>query len=47
MKLDAAAVTPNAVEALGWTPRYADYRQGIDEVLLAWRASLRFPQPEA
>ncbi|MGQ9907818.1 MAG: NAD-dependent epimerase/dehydratase family protein [Candidatus Flexifilum sp.] len=47
MKLDAADVTPNAVEALGWTPRYADYRQGIDEVLLAWRASLRFPQPEA
>ncbi|MCS7070722.1 MAG: NAD(P)H-binding protein, partial [Anaerolinea sp.] len=47
MKLDTADVRPDAADALGWTPRYADYRQGIDEVLLAWRASMRFSEPEA
>lgn len=28
-----------AKQALGWTPRHADYRSGIEQTLLAWRAA--------
>jgi len=34
-------VEPNRAEArsvLDWTPRFSDYRQGIDNMLLTWRA---------
>jgi nucleoside-diphosphate-sugar epimerase len=27
-----------AKQTLGWTPRYADYRAGIDQTLMLWRA---------
>jgi nucleoside-diphosphate-sugar epimerase len=27
-----------AKQSLGWTPRYADYRAGIDQTLMLWRA---------
>jgi len=46
MKLDMPEGTPSAVEALGWSPRYVDFRQGIDEVLLSWRAQMKLAQPE-
>jgi nucleoside-diphosphate-sugar epimerase len=41
--LDVSAVhvepdTTAAQTALGWTPRFPDYRQGIDDMLLTWRA---------
>lgn len=47
MKLDTAEGSASAVEALGWTPRFASYRQGIDDVLTVWRAGMTFAQPEA
>jgi 2-alkyl-3-oxoalkanoate reductase len=42
--LDAAAIEvhPDVNEAaskLGWTPQFASYRHGIDDLLLTWRAA--------
>lgn len=38
MSLNSHADNAAAQEQLGWTPRFASYRQGIDDMLLSWRA---------
>jgi nucleoside-diphosphate-sugar epimerase len=39
MKLNTHANNTEAKAALGWSPRFSNYRQGIDDMLLTWRAS--------
>lgn len=38
MDIPLAATNADARTTLGWQPRYADTRAGIDELLLTWRA---------
>jgi nucleoside-diphosphate-sugar epimerase len=38
MRLPAHADNAAAKSALGWQPRFRDYRAGIDDLLLSWRA---------
>lgn len=38
MRLSSHASNADAKEKLGWTPRFSSYREGIDDVLLSWRA---------
>ena len=39
MSLNPHASSADAKTKLGWSPRFADYHQGIDDVLLSWRTS--------
>jgi nucleoside-diphosphate-sugar epimerase len=39
MSLHARASSAKAKEVLGWQPRFPDYKQGIDDALLSWRAA--------
>jgi nucleoside-diphosphate-sugar epimerase len=39
MSLNPHASGAEAKSTLGWSPRFANYHQGIDDVLLAWRTS--------
>jgi len=39
MGMNPHASSAEAKEKLGWSPRFADYHQGIDDVLLSWRTS--------
>jgi nucleoside-diphosphate-sugar epimerase len=39
MSLNPHASGAEAKSILGWNPRFANYHQGIDDVLLAWRTS--------
>jgi nucleoside-diphosphate-sugar epimerase len=36
--LNSHADNAAAQQQIGWTPRFASYRQGIDDMLLSWRA---------
>jgi nucleoside-diphosphate-sugar epimerase len=38
MALSARARNRRAMEDLGWTPRFNSHREGIDDILLTWRA---------
>lgn len=38
MNLDSHVDNAAAQEQLGWSPRFPSYRQGIDDLLLTWRA---------
>jgi hypothetical protein len=38
MGLNSHADNAAAQQQIGWTPRFASYRQGIDDMLLSWRA---------
>lgn len=40
MELDVHADASAAQEKLGWTPQYSSFTQGIDDMLLTWRARL-------
>jgi nucleoside-diphosphate-sugar epimerase len=37
MSLSPHVTNADAKATLGWSPRFADFRQGIDDVLLSWR----------
>jgi nucleoside-diphosphate-sugar epimerase len=39
MEAAAPGDTAEAKQKLGWLPRFTDYRAGIDDVLLSWRAA--------
>lgn len=39
MSLHAHASSAKAREVLGWQPRFPDYKLGIDDALLSWRAT--------
>lgn len=39
LNLSTHASNTTAKETLGWTPHYPNYRQGIDDLLLQWRAT--------
>lgn len=36
--MDATPTETEASDTLGWAPRFASFRQGIDDILLTWRA---------
>lgn len=38
MSLSTHASNADAKATLGWSPRFANYQQGLDDVLLSWRA---------
>jgi nucleoside-diphosphate-sugar epimerase len=39
----AASHSAEVQEKLGWSPRFASYQQGIDDILLTWRAAADAP----
>jgi hypothetical protein len=39
MELHAHISNDDAKEKLGWSPRFPGYQQGIDDMLLSWRAA--------
>ena len=39
MSLSPHVSSADAKEKLGWSPRFASYQQGIDDVLLSWRTT--------
>ena len=39
MRLSPHASSADAKEKLGWSPRFASYLQGIDDVMLSWRTT--------
>lgn len=41
LSLNSHADNAAAQERIGWTPRFASFRQGIDDMLLSWRAQER------
>ena len=43
MGLNAHGSNADTKEKLGWSPRFASYQQGIDDLLLSWRAAEEVP----
>jgi nucleoside-diphosphate-sugar epimerase len=39
MSLNPQASSAKAKAVLGWQPRFPDYKQGIEDALLSWRAA--------